>query len=161
MATTPPTVPVPHEPLPAAPTPAGATAPLGRIELLCLQLDDQLYGLPLQLIQELRPLQAALPLPGQDSAALGVMNLRGQVITLLDLRRLLGLPCAADACRQRAVVVLVQQNRHLGLVVDAVVDVLQARPEDFRSLPPGFSHGWLRGLVLAGDRQVLLLHPGA
>lgn len=141
---------------------AGLTAP---VELLCLRLDGQEYGLPLPLIQEIRCFQTATPLPGQDSAALGVMSFRGQVIALLDLRRLLGLSDArGKPAGPRAVIVLGHQGRQLGLVVDAVVDVLLAQPSESRSMPrlPGLGpERHIRGLVLTDSRQVLLLHPHA
>jgi purine-binding chemotaxis protein CheW len=135
------------------------------VELLCFRLDGQEYGLPLHLIQEIRRYQVPTALPGQDAAALGVLNLRGQVIALMDLRQLLGLSAFRPAVGEedlRAVVVLVHKGRHLGLVVDDVVTVLHAQPEEFRGLPtmPGnTSQRHLRGLILAGARHVLLLHP--
>lgn len=133
-------------------------------ELLCFRAAQQVYGLPLDSIQEIRSYQQALPLPGQDSAVLGVLDLRGQVIALLDLRQLLRLPPApAHEAGLRAVIVLVQGTRRLGLVVDEVQDVLQATAEALRLLPqlPGdFAHRHLRGLVSAdADRQVLVLDP--
>jgi purine-binding chemotaxis protein CheW len=144
---------------PAAPVQA-AGLPL---ELLCFRAGGQEYGLPLRSIQEIRSYQQATPLPGQGAAVLGVLNLRGQVIALLDLRRLLGIPDDQDADAElRAVVVLVQDEQRLGLVVDEVLDVLPVQPERLRLLPqlPGdFAHRHLRGMVSADERRVLLLDP--
>jgi purine-binding chemotaxis protein CheW len=133
-------------------------------ELLCFRAGCQEYGLPLRGIQEIRCHQNALPIPGQDTAVLGVLDLRGEVIALLDLRRLLGLPPAsAQDAALRAVIVLVHEERRLGLVVDEVLDVLSVSPEQLRLLPqlPGdFSHRHLRALVSTEpQRHVLLLDP--
>lgn len=131
--------------------------------LLCFHVDGQEYGLPLSQVREIRRIHTTTPLPGQDATALGEMDFRGEAIALRDLRRLLGLPAAAQATDDlRAVVVLGQQGRHMGLVVDDVVDVLRVLPQELRSLPPlpgDISPRHLPGVILAGVRHVLLLDP--
>lgn len=149
-----------RELMPALSGPDGDEA----LELLCFRSGGQEYGLPLRNIQEIRSHQSALPIPGQDTAVLGVLELRGQVIALLDLRRLLGLPPApAEDAALRAVIVLVQEQRRLGLVVDEVLDVLPVTPQRLRLLPqlPGdFAHRHLRAMVSTDEqRHVLLLDP--
>jgi len=140
--------------------PDAVIPPEGPFELLSVRVGGQEYGLPLPSIQEIRRYQTATPLPGQAAAVLGVMDLRGQVIALLDLRRLLNLPDVAEDDGRRAVVVLVRDERRLGLVVDEVLDVLRAEPGQFRPLPalPGpFARRHLAGLISADARRVLLL----
>lgn len=133
------------------------------LELMCLRVHGQEYGLPLDCIQEIRSYQTATALPGQDATVLGVMDLRGQIVALLDLRRLLGLPPAANAAPElRAVVVLVRGRQRLGLVVDEVVDVLPVASGMLRPLPWLAGHAaqrHLRGVVAADARNVLLLDP--
>lgn len=145
---------------PTGPAPAGESAAL---VLMCFQVDGQEYGLPLSLVREIRRVHTSTPLPGQDAASLGAMNFRGEAIPLLDLRRLLGLPDTAKAVDdQRAVVVLAHRGRHVGMVVDDVVDVLRVQPEELRSLPPlpgDIAPRHLPGVILAGVRHVLLLDP--
>lgn len=155
-----PLLPAAQAPLPAAAS--GHFIPEGPIELLCLRVGGQEYGLPLTSIQEIRRYQTATPLPGQSTAVLGVMELRGQVIALLDLRRLLNLPDVAKNDGLRATVVLVHHGSHLGLVVDEVLDVLPTEPGQFRALPPlpgPLSGRHLIALVSTGERRVLLLRP--
>lgn len=133
------------------------------LELLCFRAGGQEYGLPLRSIQEIRSHQQTTPLPGQAAAVLGVLDLRGQVIALLDLRRLLGLPDDQEVDAElRAVIVLVQGEMRLGLVVDEVLDVMPVQPDRLRLLPqlPGdFAHRHLRGMVSSDERRVLLLDP--
>lgn len=134
------------------------------LELLCFRAGGQEYGLPLRSIQEIRSHHGATPLPGQDAAVLGVLDLRGQVIALLDLRQLLRLPPASgEDAELRAVIVLVRNEQRVGLVVDEVLDVLPVTPEGLRLLPqlPGdFAHRHLRGMVSTESRHVLMLDPG-
>lgn len=142
----------------------GADDAAGALELLCFRAGGQEYGLPLRSIQEIRSHQSALPIPGQDTAVLGVLDLRGQVIALLDLRRLLGLPPApAEDAALRAVIVLVHEERRLGLVVDEVLDVLPVPSQRLRlrpQLPGDFAHRHLRAMVSTeAQRHVLLLDP--
>lgn len=150
--------------IPASKPPAPSAA-VGPLEMLCFRAHGQEYGLPLLCIQEIRRYQAATPLPGQAASVLGVLDLRGQVIALYDLRQLLNLPAAGDEDAElRAVVVLVQGEHRIGLLVDEVLDVLAATPPMLHALPamPSQSaHQHLRGMVTTGERHVLLLDPGA
>lgn len=146
------------------PSPQDAAEPAALV-LLCFHVDGQEYGLPLSQVREIRRVGNATSRPGRDAAAVGDMNFRGESIALRDLRRLLGLPAAPAMDEDddpRAVVVLDHQGRHMGLVVDDVVDVLRVLPQELRSLPPlpgDTSPRHLPGVVLAGVRHVLLLDP--
>lgn len=86
-------------------------------------LDGQLYGLPIEVVQEIQQLAEFTPVPEADRALLGLVDLRGTVIPALDLRVLVGLPARPFTletpmvfCRVRGHVVC--------LVVDAVEDVV-------------------------------------
>ncbi|MES0874582.1 chemotaxis protein CheW [Sinimarinibacterium thermocellulolyticum] len=89
---------------------------------VCFRLDAQLYGLPILDVQEVLCQFEIEPVPGAPAAVLGVINLRGTVITVLDPRRLLALPTScpgADAC----IVIVDHGEESLGLLVDRVTDV--------------------------------------
>ncbi len=82
-------------------TQASATDENGRLNLrddgfVTFQLADQLLGIPVVLIQEVLMGVEILPVPLSPREVTGFLNLRGQIVTAVDLRALLGLPDRAD-----------------------------------------------------------------
>jgi chemotaxis signal transduction protein len=98
------------------------------------------YALPVGGVREIAKLGQVTPVPGAPGAVLGVWNLRGDVMAVLDLAALLGLAGNAEPSR---IVVVENGERHGGLAVEAVLDVGPI-PE---SLEPADS-GHLSGAVL-------------
>jgi purine-binding chemotaxis protein CheW len=89
---------------------------------VCFGLGTQCYGLPILRVREVLRDAAIEPVPGTGAQVLGVINLRGQVVTVLDLSVRLGLPPADDHNDVRIVVVEYRQEL-FGLRVDCVADV--------------------------------------
>ncbi|HEX4895684.1 MAG TPA: chemotaxis protein CheW [Solimonas sp.] len=89
---------------------------------VCFGLGEQLYGLPIAGVQEvLRPGDIE-SVPGTAPVVLGVINLRGNVVTVLDLRLRLGLPSRPLDADSR-IVVIEHGGETFGLLVDRVADV--------------------------------------
>jgi purine-binding chemotaxis protein CheW len=113
----------------------GTTLPVQR-EFLSFRLGAVAYGLETRNIREIRGYQAPTPLDGAPGAVRGVLNLRGQIVPVLDLRVRFGLsqvrfdPLTVTVFLQLA-------GRTVGLVVDSVSDVLMLTPAQIRPLPPG------------------------
>ncbi len=118
--------PSPPRPVLAGAAPASAPLPARpaerRSRWLRLRCAGQAYGLELLKVQEVVLPTALLPLRGTPPAMLGVMNLRGQVVPVLDLGVHLGLPPQPSAPATRFVV-LEDKGEILGLRVSAVEDV--------------------------------------
>ncbi|MEC9362403.1 MAG: chemotaxis protein CheW [Pseudomonadota bacterium] len=89
---------------------------------VCFALDHQIYGLPIGDVQEVLSQFDIEPVPGAADEVLGVINLRGTVVTVIDLRRRLNLPAAATDAETR-VVVVESGGECFGLLVDRVADV--------------------------------------
>ncbi|MBF0183263.1 MAG: purine-binding chemotaxis protein CheW [Magnetococcales bacterium] len=85
-------------------------------------LDDEHYAIELRHIREIVPFRELTPVPGVQEAILGVVNLRGEIVALLDLRRLFALsPQAADA--ESRLIVLRSAEMEMALLADQVVGV--------------------------------------
>lgn len=129
-------------------------------EALTFLLGEEEYGIRLGCVQEIRSYQAPTRLAGAREDLLGVIDLRGEVVPLLDLRRRFALDQALfDSC---TVIIVVQvDERRIGAVVDQVNEVLNLSPEQIRPMPPiatlGTDQAHLCGLASQGDRRVLLL----
>lgn len=101
-------------------------------QYLSFWLGEQCFALPVTEVQEIRAMGAWSTLPGSPAWVLGIMNLRGLVIPLIDLRLRFGIePARAEA--HSAVMIVVSAGGKLGaLVVDGVRDVSDIAPESLR-----------------------------
>lgn len=89
---------------------------------VCFELAGQNYGLPILEVQEVLTEADIEPVPGTSSETLGVINLRGAIVSVIDLRRLLQLPDRAGDANTR-IIVLQHAGETLGLRVDRVTQV--------------------------------------
>lgn len=121
-------------------------------EVLTFSLGAESYAVPILQVQEIRRFEVPVRLANAAPALRGVLNLRGDVIPVVDLRTHLGL--AADVTPATVTVVLHVDGRVFGAVVDAVVDVIEL-PADVKP-PPVFAasgESFVSGIatVAAGD----------
>jgi len=127
--------------------------------LVVVRLDQERYGFAIEHVHEIIRMQEVTRIPRAPAFVEGVINLRGQVIPVLDLRRRFGLPAEERDGSTRIVVVEMHGNR-VGVVVDAVLEVL--RVSESSVVPPedllGSSQvAFLRGIAKHGDGLILLL----
>jgi purine-binding chemotaxis protein CheW len=118
-------------------------------------LDGQRFGLPLSRVRRVIPSVSITPLPGAPAIVAGAINLRGQVIPVIDLRRRLGLPERSVALDDRFVIASTAR-RTLALVADAVPGVLPAAAEIVApdTVLPGLPH--VAGIAKLDDGLVLI-----
>ena len=104
------------------------------VEFVTVLLGDQMFGINIQSVREIRGKTAMTPLPHSPAHVLGVINLRGAVIPVVDLRKRLRLPAAPDL--ERTVIVVVQGEKRLyGLLVDEMSDILAIAAENIQAVP--------------------------
>ncbi|WP_332765264.1 chemotaxis protein CheW [Phenylobacterium sp.] len=92
-------------------------------ELISVRIGDQAYAIDIMAVREIRGWTAATPLPHAPPHVLGMMNLRGAILPVIDLGARLGLG-AANPGPASVVVVAQIGDSQMGLVVDAVSDIL-------------------------------------
>jgi purine-binding chemotaxis protein CheW len=131
-------------------------------QFLTFALGAEEYGVEILKIQEIKGFSAVTPLPNAPAYVKGVLNLRGTIVPIVDLRKKFGMP--EEAYTKFTVIVVVQvQGKILGFVVDAVSDVLTLTGDAIRPTPD--LHGqldttFLTGLAPTGEqgeRLVILL----
>lgn len=103
-------------------------------EALTFKLGDEEYGISLLCVQEIRSFQVPTRLAGADTHVLGVIDLRGEVVPLIDLRRRFGLP-AVEFNDITVIVVISLGDRRVGVVADQVNDVVALSPAHIRRMP--------------------------
>jgi purine-binding chemotaxis protein CheW len=132
-------------------------------QYLTFQLAGQSYGAPILKVQEIRGWQKPTRLPHSPAYVQGVINLRGAVVPILDLRRRFGMGEVDYGTNPVVIVVKVDSARGevtAGIVVDAVSEVCDISDHDLRPVPPvgsGIDAELVHGLALAGDDTLVLL----
>lgn len=136
--------------------PADAAAPR---EVLAFRVGDEEYAFDIVSVREIRAYERPTRLAHAPAYVRGVINLRGAIVPIVDLRLKLGVG-AADCDAFTVVIVLEVGRRIVGAVVDAVHDVLALEPAALRELPPvdgREADAALRLLGAVGDRLVVVL----
>ena len=103
-------------------------------QFLTFLLEDQEYGVELQQIQEIRGYTTITPIPNVRPHVRGVINLRGTVLPVVDLRVRFGLP-AVEYNKFTVIVIAMVAEKMVGLLVDAVSDVLDVSGDAMRAAP--------------------------
>jgi purine-binding chemotaxis protein CheW len=137
--------------------PGAATGPAH--QYLTFTLGSEEYGVEILQIQEIKGYSPLTPLPTAPAFVKGVLNLRGTIVPILDLRAKFGLP-AAEATPVTVIVVVQVQGKTMGFLVDAVSDVLTVAGGQIQPAPD--CHGQLdtrcfTGLAQTGEKLVILL----
>ena len=128
-------------------------------QLVVFQLGAELYGVEIARVHEIIRLQAITRVPRAPAFVEGIINLRGKVIPVVDLRRRFGLPTAEHTRASRIVVVEIG-DQVVGLIVDAVSEVLRiagATVEPPSPVVAGPESEYLHGIAKLPERLVMLL----
>ncbi|EKE71048.1 chemotaxis protein CheW [Gallaecimonas xiamenensis] len=129
-------------------------------DLLTFHCANDCFALPIDVVREIRGWQKTRKVPDAPPHLLGLVMLRDNSMPVLDLGRRLGL--GATKVEATTVVIVVQQGQGpaLGLVVDAVADVLQVSEGDLKPAPQMgqcLAQGAVKGVLGRGDEMLLLL----
>ena len=128
-------------------------------QFLTFQLGDELYGVDILRVQEIKGYTAVTKIPNTPPHIKGVLNLRGTIVPIIELRTKFGMP-TIEYTLFTVIVVVVIQEKIMGLVVDAVSDVLNIDKKDIQ-LPPQFGAkvdvSFLNGIGKSGEKLIALL----
>ena len=131
-----------------------------RGRFLTFTIEDNVYGLPIRCVTEIIGVQPATKVPETPDYVKGIINLRGQIIPLLDVRLKFGkeeLPYSERTC----IIVINVNAVAVGLIVDRVDDVVTLG-DDQIALPPtggtlGFENRYIEAIGKVADIVLLLL----
>lgn len=122
-------------------------------------LDDQMYGIDVRSVQEVIRFQEMTEVPLAPESVVGLINLRGQIVTAIDLRKRLRLP-PRSSDRLPMNVVIHGEGGAISLLVDRIGDVHPIVPENFERTPdtmPANARELILGAYKLKDRLLLLL----
>ncbi len=130
------------------------------VQLACFRLMDDLYAVDIMRIREIIRPQKLTPLPKAPPFIEGVINLRGTVIPVVDLRKRFEMEQRGESAPTRLLIVRIG-GQSVGLVVDEVTEVISVSVKDIKpppSVAEGMSADFLIGVCLSGDMLVMLLN---
>lgn len=129
-------------------------------QYLTFQLGEELYGVDILRVQEIKGYTTVTKIPNTPPHIKGVLNLRGTIVPIVELRTKFGMS-TIDYTLFTVIVVVVVRDRIMGLVVDSVSDVLNIEKKDIQP-PPQFGAkvdvSVLTGIGKSGDKLVSLLN---
>lgn len=132
---------------------------MSKTSLCTFYVDDLLFGLKVSDVQEVLRAQQMTDVPLAPTVVRGLMNLRGQIVTALDMRKQLELPPAAEGSKPPMNVLVRTEGSLLSLLVDQIGDVIDVHAEQFEMPPESVPKQVLRLIngVYKLDHQLLLL----
>jgi purine-binding chemotaxis protein CheW len=134
-------------------------AAVPQVQLVTFKVGGEEFGLDVFQVHEILRFQTPTPMPRAPQFVDGVLDVRGMLVPVVDLRRRFETP-QAKADDETRIVVVDHAGERLGLVVDSVTEVLRA-PETAVTPPPAYIRGlaaeFVRGIVRVGERLVILI----
>lgn len=128
-------------------------------QFISFTIGDEEYGVDIMAIREIKGWTASTALPNTPAYMRGVINLRGAIVPILDLRARFG-SAATEASARHVIIVVAVGSRVAGIMVDAVADILSVLAQDIQPVPQldlTSGTGFLTGLVTVDGRMVALL----
>ena len=128
------------------------------LQLIAFSIGEQTYGVEITTVREIRAWNGATPLPNTREFVRGVINLRGTIVPIFDLRARFG-EGQTSPTKNHVVVVMSVGEKWVGMLVDAVSDILTVAKDDIHAVPEGNSIDTelLNGIVTHDSRMVGLI----
>lgn len=132
--------------------PAAAGTELGLLEIMEFRLAAETYGLASAFVREVQPLKDYTPLPGVPPFVLGLINVRGQILSVVDLKKFFSLP-GKSLSELDKVIIIRNDSMEFGLLADAVLGTRLIPPDTLQEAPPtvtGIGAEYLKGVTKEG-----------
>lgn len=129
------------------------------IQIVGLRVGRETYGVPISLVREIVRVPEITAVPNSQKHVEGVINLRGKIISVVDLRKRFG-ETEIETNRKNRIVVVELENRTVGLIVNAASEVLKISPADVEPPSSVFLSNdidYVTGVGKLKDRLVILL----
>lgn len=128
-------------------------------QFLTFTVDGEEYGVDIMTVREIKGWTETTRLPNSQEFMRGVMNLRGLIIPIFDLRTRFHRG-VTDATAKHVVIILAIGERNIGILVDTVSDILDASYDQIKPAPQSDTQidaDYISGLISLNDRMVVLL----
>lgn len=129
------------------------------VQWVTFYLDNEKYGIKVMQVQEVLRMTEIAPVPGAPDYVIGIINLRGNVVTVIDTRRRFGL-MDAEASDETRIVIVEADNNVVGILVDSVAAVVDLRESEVETAPNvgnDESSKYIQGVSSQGDELLILV----
>lgn len=130
------------------------------ISLACFKAGEESYATDIMQIREIILCRKVTHIPKAPDFIEGIINLRGKVIPVIDMRKRLGLEPKEPTRHARIIVIKFHDGKRVGVVVDSVTKVLRIEESEIEAAPSiakGIESEYLTGVARDGDELVLVL----
>lgn len=130
-------------------------------QFLTFALNNEVYGVDIMKVMEIKGWQETTPIPDSPGYMKGVIDLRGIVVPIFDLKSRFGLG-ETEIDSSKVVIVLTLGDKTIGILVDSVSDILSVSNDDIKSNPSAASDSqvesdYINGLISKDDSMIILL----
>ena len=133
---------------------------VSEVQMVAFKLEKEEFAVDIQQVREVLKMTRVTPLPQSAHYIEGVINLRGEVIPVVDLRKRFELPVGERGEQTRIIIVEIQ-NSNVGLIVDSVTEVLRFSSSAIQPPPTrvaGTRTDLIKGVGKVGDRLLIILN---
>lgn len=123
-------------------------------------LENEKYGIQVMQVQEVLRLTDIAPVPGASEYVMGIINLRGNVVTVIDTRKRFKLPEKESDDSTRIVIIETDNEQVVGILVDSVAEVAELRTSEIESAPNlgnDDSSRFIQGVCNKDDELLILV----
>jgi len=129
------------------------------VQWVTFMLDDETYGINVMQVQEVLRVSEIAPVPGSPGHVLGIINLRGNVVTVIDTRNRFGL-MPTEISDSTRIVIIESEQQVVGIMVDSVAEVVELRMSEIESAPNvgnDDSSKYIQGVASRDGRLLILV----
>jgi len=128
-------------------------------QCVTFRLNEEIYGINVMLVQEVLRVTDIAPVPGAPNYVIGIINLRGNVVTVIDTRMRFGLP-PKEMDDSTRIVIIEAENQTVGIVVDNVSEVVDVYADEIETAPNvgnDETARYIEGVVSRSDELLILV----
>lgn len=129
-------------------------------QLILFKVAGETFGVDIALVKEIVPYQDITPVPDAYDFVEGIINLRGKIVTIIDMRRRLHVAAASFREKTTRIIILELDNKLMGMIVDVASEVIRVPIESIGPPPELISEAgalYITGVVKNKDRIIVLL----
>lgn len=129
------------------------------LQWVTYHLDNETYGINVMQVQEVLRYTEIAPVPGAPDYVLGIINLRGNVVTVIDTRKRFGLP-PEDTTDNTRIIIIETEHHVVGILVDSVAEVVYLRQSEIETAPSvgnEDSAKFIQGVAQRGEELLILV----
>jgi purine-binding chemotaxis protein CheW len=117
------------------------------------------FAIPIEQVREIRAIESITKIPKTKSYVKGIMNLRGLIIPVIDVKEKLGLSSGTSNSSKQRILVAEVSGALTGLLVDEVDQVMRLQTKDIEQAPANMleSHNYIKGIAKINEKLIVLL----